>query len=288
MKLATLFTGGALLLAIIGGCAAETKAKSDKLCTAGAYVFCRCQDRQEGAKLCNETGDGFGKCEPCETDTNPEIDPGSSSSGGSSGDPFPEEDSGPTGDGGPTTADCGDGVVQNGEDCDDKNTNDTDGCDQNCKLAGNNPAATNNCPGMEVHVWGGAHRPTITGSNADPAPTRGVTPNCTGQTGNPTSGAAAGDRVFKVVAHKTGTLKVSTSDTNYDVFLYVVADGKCTGGSTVEYLACKNATNGVPSAAQYNETISVPVNAGSQYHVFVDGAGISGNEGNFRVTFEIP
>ena len=47
-------------LAIIGGCTAETKAKNDKLCTPEAYVFCRCQDRQEGAKLCNETGDGFG------------------------------------------------------------------------------------------------------------------------------------------------------------------------------------------------------------------------------------
>lgn len=283
MKLATLFTGGALLLAIFGGCSAETKAKTEKLCTPGAYVFCRCQDRQEGAKLCNETGDGFGKCEPCETDTNPEIDPGSSSSGGSSGDPFPEEDSGTSsGDSGSGPADCGDGVVQNGEDCDDKNTNDTDGCDSNCKLAGNNPAATNNCPGMEVHVWGGAHKPSITGSTPG-AGNRGVTPNCTNQPANPTSGAAAADRVFKVVAHKTGTLNVKVTDNNYDTFLYVVADGKCTGTS-VEYLACRNGVNGAGA-----ETISVPVNAGSQYHVFVDGAGIgTDKEGNFRVTFEIP
>lgn len=282
MKLATLFTGGALLLAIFGGCSAETKAKTEKLCTPGAYVFCRCQDRQEGAKLCNETGDGFGKCEPCETDTNPEIDPGTSSSGGSSGDPFPEEDSGTSSGDGGGTADCGDGVVQNGEDCDDKNTNDTDGCDSNCKLAGNNPAATNNCPGMEVHVWGGAHKPTITGSTPGSG-NRGVTPNCTNQPANPTSGAAAADRVFKVVAHKTGTLNVKVTDNNYDTFLYVVADGKCTG-SSVEYLACRNGVNGAGA-----ETISVPVNAGSQYHVFVDGAGIgTDKEGNFRVTFEIP
>jgi cysteine-rich repeat protein len=284
MKLATLFTGGALLLAIIGGCAAETKAKSEKLCTAGAYVFCRCQDRQEGAKLCNETGDGFGKCEPCETDTNPEIDPGSSSSGGSSGDPFPEEDSGPPGDSGPTNADCGDGIVQNGEDCDDKNTNETDGCDTNCKLAGVNAPATGTCPGLEVHVWGGAHKPTITGST-NGAPKRGVTPTCTNQPANSTSGAAGGDRIFRVVAHKTGTLNVKVTDNNYDTFLFVVADGKCsTTASNFEYLACRNGANGVAP-----ETISLPVNAGSQYHVFVDGAGIGAdNEGNFRVTFEIP
>lgn len=281
MKLATLLTGAALLLSIIGGCSAETKAKSEKLCTPGAYVFCRCQDRQEGAKLCNETGDGFGKCEPCETDT--QIDPGNtSSSGGSSGDPFPEEDSGTGGDGGQTRGNCGDGIVQSGEDCDDKNTNDADGCGTNCKLSGSNPAGTNNCPGLEVHVWGGAHKPTTTGSTLGSG-NRGVTPNCTGQPANPTSGAAAADRVFKVVAHKTGTLKVSVTDNNYDTFLYVVADTKCSG-TNVEYLACRNGVNGAGA-----ETITVPVDAGKTYHVFVDGAGIgSDKEGNFRVTFEIP
>jgi len=287
MKLATwplgsrLLVSGALLAAVAFGCSAETKAKEEKLCTPGAFVFCRCQDRQEGSKLCNETGDGFGKCEPCETDTNPEIvDPGgTSSSGSSSGDPFTEDDGG---DAGPTQGNCGDGVVQAGEDCDDKNQNDTDGCDTNCKLAGTNPAATNNCPGLEVHVWGGAHKPTLTGAT-NGSGNRGVTPNCTNQPANPTSGAAAADRVFKVVAHKTGTLKVSVTDNNYDTFLYVVADGKCSGTS-VEYLACRNGVNGAGA-----ETISVPVNAGSMYHVFVDGAGIgTDKEGNFRVTFEIP
>jgi cysteine-rich repeat protein len=281
MKLGTLFFGGALLAAVVFGCSAETKAKNEKLCTPGAYVFCRCQDRQEGAKLCNETGDGFGKCEPCETDTNPEIDPGgTSSSGGSSGDPFTEDDGGTTEGGG--GANCGNGVVDNGEDCDDKNSVDTDGCDTNCKLAGLNPAATNNCPGLEVHVWGGAHKPTTTGST-NGSGNRAVTPNCTNQPANPTSGAAAADRVFKVVAHKTGTLNVKVTDNNYDSFLYVVADGKCTG-TNVEYLACRNGVNGAGA-----ETISVPVNAGSTYHVFIDGAGIgTDKEGNFRVTFEIP
>jgi cysteine-rich repeat protein len=286
MKLATLFSGGALLLAIIGGCAAETKAKSEKLCTPGAYVFCRCQDRQEGAKLCNETGDGFGKCEPCETDTNPEIDPGgTSSSGSSSGDPFPEEDGGPRGDGSTTGGKCGDGIVQAGEDCDDKNTENSDGCDTSCKLAGNNPAATNNCPGLEVHVWGGAHKPTLTGSTTGSGD-RGVTPTCP-SAGNAaaSSGLSAPDRVFKVVAHKTGTLKVTVADANYNVFLYVVADTKCSG-SSVAYLACNNDVSG-----NGDESISVPVDAGKQYHVFVDGAGagIAGDpQGNFRVTFEIP
>lgn len=283
MKLATLFTGGALLLAIVGGCTAETKAKSDKLCTPGAYIFCRCQDRQEGAKLCNETGDGFGKCEPCETDTNPEIDyGGTSSSGSSSGDnPFPEEDGGPQGDGSTGSVKCGDGIVQAGEDCDDKNTNDDDGCSTSCKLSGLNPAATNTCPGLEVHVWGGSHKPTTTGST-NTSGNRGVTPNCTA-TNYPTTGAALPDRVFKVVAHKTGTMKVTTTDATFDSFLYVVADGKCSG-TTVTQFACKNDVQG-----NGGETLQFPVDAGKQYHVFVDAYGIDNtNKGNFRVTFEIP
>lgn len=279
MKLLTFFLSGALLAAVFGGCASETKATDGKVCSPGAYVFCRCQDRQEGAKLCNETGTGFGKCEPCETEQNPEIiDPGSSSSSSSSGDPFPQDDGGSSGNPGGS---CGDGIVQAGEDCDDKNTDDTDGCGTNCKLSGFNPAATNACPGLEVHVWGGAHKPTTTGSTTLAA-SRGVTPNCT-NTNYPTSGAAGGDRVFKVVAHKTGALEVTTSDTNYDNFLYVVADGKCSGTS-VAYLACRNGVNGAGG-----ETISLPVDAGKTYHVFVDGAGIgTDKEGNFRVTFAIP
>jgi cysteine-rich repeat protein len=286
MKLATVLSGGALLLAIIGGCAAETKAKTEKLCTPGAYVFCRCQDRQEGAKLCNETGDGFGKCEPCETDTNPEIDPGgTSSSGSSSGDPFPEDDAGPTGDGSTSGGKCGDGIVQAGEDCDDRNTENGDGCDTSCKLAGNNPVATNNCPGLEVHVWGGAHKPTLTGSTTGSGD-RGLKNTCpaTGA-GAASTGKAAPDRVFKVVAHKTGSLKVTISDANYNVFLYAVGDGACSGSELV-HVACMNGVNG-----NGNETLSFPVDAGKQYHVFVDGAGagFSGDpQGNFRVTFEIP
>ena len=276
MKLLTLLLSGGLLAAVFGGCSSETKAKDDKVCTPGAYVFCRCQDRQEGAKLCNETGNGFGKCEPCETSQNPEIIEGSSSS--SSGDPFPQDDGGSSS-GNPGNT-CGDGIVQAGEDCDDKNTDNADGCGTNCKLSGFNPAATSSCPGLEVHVWGGAHKPTTTGSTPNSG-NRSASPSCTNQTGNATSGTAAADRVFKVVAHKTGTLKVSTSDTNYDSFLYV---SNACAVQNIAYLACKNGVNGTGG-----ETISVPVDAGKMYYVFVDGAGIgTGIEGNFRVTFEIP
>lgn len=44
----------------------ETPAtKEERLCTPGAYVFCRCADRSEGTKLCKADGQSF---EACSTD----------------------------------------------------------------------------------------------------------------------------------------------------------------------------------------------------------------------------
>jgi hypothetical protein len=47
-------------------CSAKNGASSDRLCTPGAYVYCRCQNRDEGTKLCNDDGAGFQACLPCD------------------------------------------------------------------------------------------------------------------------------------------------------------------------------------------------------------------------------
>src|SRR5262245_11425082 len=100
------------ILAFACSAASSAKPKSTR-CTPGNYVFCRCADRNEGTKLCKEDGESFGKCEPCETDTNPELqeedDP----------QPRPVLDGGP--DSPPAGSKCGDKIVQEGEDCDDGN-----------------------------------------------------------------------------------------------------------------------------------------------------------------------
>ncbi len=44
----------------IGGDNSATK--EDRLCTPGAYVFCRCADRTEGTKLCKADGKSFEAC----------------------------------------------------------------------------------------------------------------------------------------------------------------------------------------------------------------------------------
>ncbi len=69
------------------GCSSqEPGGGSDRLCTPGNYVFCRCADLREGTKLCAEDGQSFGECTcaPVEDtgvpveDTEPDPDTGSS------------------------------------------------------------------------------------------------------------------------------------------------------------------------------------------------------------------
>lgn len=275
--LAGAFAVSSLFLLVVpsgSGCSSSTAATNKPAtgrCTAGNYVFCRCQDRQEGTKLCLEDGQSFGKCEPCESETNPEV-------------PIePDPDSGTEEDGGQTQGTCGDKIVQQGEDCDDGNKVNDDGCDDKCKLAGSDPVGSRSCTGLDVHVWG----PPVTWSSTSVgAPNTGSTsPNCTASAdgGEPgtiaTTGAAASDRVLKVTPHKTGTLTVATSNVDYDSFLYISDQCK---GTDNPWLKCTNKVSGAGG-----ETLVVPVQANKVYFVFVDGAGISGQNGKFTVTLSI-
>jgi cysteine-rich repeat protein len=56
VSLAVLATAG------LQGCSTNAAEKTDRLCTPGAYVFCRCADRAEGTKLCKEDGKSFEAC----------------------------------------------------------------------------------------------------------------------------------------------------------------------------------------------------------------------------------
>jgi|GEM_PF-1306385 len=261
------------------GCAAKAEAtKPPTRCTPGNYVFCRCQNREEGTKLCNDDGDTFGKCEPCESDTNPELPPDE--------DPYPRPELDGGIDGSPGGARCGDKIVQDGEACDDGNTNNDDGCDTSCKLSGSNPQTSRACPGLDVHVWSAPV--TWTGTTVGAPFNFQADPTCGSATGDvPTSGANGPDRVLQVTAHKTGTMTVTASDVDYNAFLYV-SDVGCTmpkdnRPASNKWLTCANKTDGVG-----NETMSFPVTAGKVYAVFVDGAGIGGGQqGLFRLTLSI-
>jgi hypothetical protein len=81
-RVALAIVGSGLALAVACGGGSEATSESG-LCVAGDYVYCRCEDRSEGTKLCNTDGKSFKPC-VCE------------GLGSSSGDPLPieEEDGG--------------------------------------------------------------------------------------------------------------------------------------------------------------------------------------------------
>jgi cysteine-rich repeat protein len=238
-------------------CSSSSGTGESNLCTPNKASYCRCLDRREGQKVCNEEGSKWGPCEPCESFDNPVIDG------------EPEE---PPPDGGAEST-CGNGTVERGEDCDVKGTTSADGC-KSCKLSGPTPFATNACPGLPVHVWGGSHRPTLQSSTTGSGK-RNTTIACGTIT---TTGLAGPDRVFDVTAHANGNLIVDVTTSEFDAFIWVADE--C-GAEAINAVSCANDTNGVGS-----EGLSIPVTSGQRLHVFVDGTGTQ-NAGNFKVTFSI-
>lgn len=270
--LVSIATSAAIALACVltfapTGCASKTEATpAGVTCKPGNYVFCRCQDREEGSKVCNEDGKSYGLCEPCETFDNPGIpdEPGV---------PPTPVDAGARDAQGP--ARCGDAIVQDGEDCDDGNKVDDDGCDSKCELAGADALATRSCPGLDTHVW--SDPVTYTGTTAGAPLGAELTAPCT----TSTRGAVGPDRIFKVTAHKTGTMTVSATNTSYDALLYVT--DKCVQSpAQIVHSKCANDKNGIG-----NETMLFPVQSGSTYSVVVDGAGVSQVQGAFKLTLSI-
>ncbi len=274
--LSSAFAGLLIFAAIAVGCATSTgNVDTGVRCTPGNYVYCRCKNREEGTKLCKEDGRSFETCDPCETPDNP-AEPDNPDKP-----PIEVVDAGKDVTQ-PPHGSCGDGIIEEGEDCDDSNKVDDDGCDGTCHLSGTNPLATRSCPGLDVHVW--SKPVTYVGTTLGSTNTGSAKPTCSGTSGaNPTTGAAAADRIFRVTAHKTGSMTVATTDTNYDSFLYVTNACVPAANGDLAYLACMNGANGTGG-----ETMQFPVTDGQVYSVIVDGAGISQQQGAFRVTFSIP
>ena len=272
------FLASAAVVGLFLACSAAPEKKST-LCTPNKASYCRCQDRSQGEKTCAADGKSFGKCEPCETYDNPEgpLLPGDP---GYDDDPFPEIDAGeehPDDSGATDPPKCGDGKVQQGEDCDDQNDKNDDGCDDKCKLAGAKPEATAACPGLSVDVWGGEHRPTLTTTTVGSGK-RKTKDLCAASGSTATDGSGAADRVFHVTAHKKGTMNVAVTGATFNAYLYVANECDATSEAATK---CVNKENQVG-----DETLSFGVTEDKSYTVFVDGAE-SGAEGNFKVTFSI-
>lgn len=165
---------------------------------------------------------------------------------------------------------CGDGTVDNGEGCDDMNKVAGDGCENDCRPTGD-VAASQECPGLTAHVWPSKaltwSGSTTKSSNLYSAP-NSTTPPCT------SFGSAAPERVYALVAHKTGTMTVEATGM-YNLGIYA-RKGPCATGAL---LACGNSVGA--STLPQTETISFPVTDGVTYHLFVDG--VLNGSGTFSI-----
>ena len=55
--------GVALFALVVAACSSSNHSgPTGAVCTAGNYVFCRCEDRSEGTKLCRADGVSFDDC----------------------------------------------------------------------------------------------------------------------------------------------------------------------------------------------------------------------------------
>lgn len=257
--------GAAGALALACSSAPATTAKTE--CKAGEAYYCRCPDRQEGTRVCNDDGATYGPCEPCipEEPLPPEEDAS-----------FPDEDAATSSDASDAGSDggtCPNGAVDPDEACDDGNRAANDGCSATCTLEGGSTVG-DKCPGMAVHVW---DKPvSYTGSTIGATSDYTASPSCSGETGG-----FSPDRVFAVTAHKAGTLRVATSAANFPHMLYRADTCTAAGATSVAFphAACSNV------AGNGNETLSFPVTNGSTTYVVLDGAGTGQQQGNFTVTF---
>ena len=175
---------------------------------------------------------------------------------------------------------CGDGEVNDGEVCDDVNKVDGDGCPNDCRANFNgNPDSGKSCPGQPVHVWSAT---TVTGTGTTALfPSTWEGPGNTCFPGGNVN--VAGDHIYAVTAHRTGTMTVSTTGATYNVLLS--ARTTCMDPASQGATMCAN-NNG--STAPFDETMSFSVVSGRTYYVGVSGAGPSGPTGTYTLNLRIP
>jgi len=267
--LAPLAVLGALTIALAPtGCTSSAAPKKKATaCKPGTDYFCLCSDgANNGQWTCKEDGASFGICEGCPDPLDPGLPPDEDPV------PIPEEDAGPR-DSGPGPAGCGNGQVEQGEACDDGTTKAGDGCSDKCTPDGN-PDSARQCPGMPLHVWGDApveYTGTTTGYSQ-----KFKSKTVCGEAGA-TTGSAGTDRVFQLVMHKAGTLKIENSNVGFDQYIYagtvcaaeIDAAGRCANDKT----------------GKLGETMSFAVKDGEPYFLIVDSA--PNQDGKFTVRFTV-
>lgn len=167
---------------------------------------------------------------------------------------------------------CGNGKVEPGEQCDDGNTSNNDGCSSTCKTE--TVTAGTTCDSA-IPVTVNLGTITRAGSTVGGGSHAG---SC---------GSTATDKIYLLTPSISGFLTVSVSrpETPFDSVLYI-SQG-CSDSGAVSDLLCADsydvATN---QALPGGEVVSLKVQQGQKYYVFVDGFG--GNDaGDYQITIDL-
>jgi cysteine-rich repeat protein len=162
---------------------------------------------------------------------------------------------------------CGNGVLNDGEGCDDGNTTSGDGCSATCKVDGTPPAGS--CPGAAITLTAPTALRRIGSVSGDTTSsgTSFESPACGGGSGK--------DVVYSITSDLPGRARV-TLDAKFDSF--VALRSACADPKTES--ACKP----VPVSGGKAELI-FPVAAKQTTYVVVDG--VAGKSGAFRLDVDI-
>jgi cysteine-rich repeat protein len=227
------------LFALLASAAGSCTPKADPLeadCEPFVSRFCRCADGvTQGSQACERGGRSYTECAPC-FGGDPQSGPGPAS-----------------------TPVCGNGSLDRGEDCDDGNTNDGDGCPADCRRRP--PTSGESCEGLAAAALaaGGefSSRQSLAGAAGD---ARG---SCGGE---------GPELVFAFAPRAPGTLEVTMTpeDGALDAVLYV-RRGTCADEGAEPAGGCQDdLDDGVA------EALSLEVEAGTTYFVFADAQGDGG------------
>jgi cysteine-rich repeat protein len=175
------------------------------------------------------------------------------------------DEGGAGGDGGGTVQLCGNGDLDPGEQCDDRNTSDNDGCSSRCQFEPTGPDDI--CPGEEIDlspVVDDLQTGSVEGTNTTTLPQY-----------NGSCGGSANDTVYVVTPDVDGQL-TATLTSDFDAVLY--ARDEC--GEPDNELGCADVEIGGGA-----EVLIVPAEGGQPVYLFVDGYG--GETGDYTLDIEI-
>ncbi len=169
---------------------------------------------------------------------------------------------------------CGNGVLEGGEQCDDTNTADNDGCSATCQLE---PATTRDtCANAEAISLSAASGGTYTATVAS-----GTTNLAHDQTFSGCSSAGP-DAMFKVTAPIDGVLTASVPSASFNLSLGARTSSTCPTSTTATLpIVCSNVSsdNGL-------EEITFSVTKGETYYLIVDGIS-STQKGTFTMLVDV-